>query len=389
MELGAEFIHGLPRASWDLIREARLATEELDGAQLCFEEGRLQHCGREQSESFEVLNRMSAWLAQQPSGTDLTFAQYLGIAGIDAVSAQRASAYVEGFNAADRNVIGIAALARQQQAEDAIEGDRLFHLRSGYREIPKFLADQCTALGGRLFLQSPVDSIEWRPGFVAMRGTDVQGRPFGFEAKKAVISLPLGVLQSAAVKFAPAPGDLLTHAAGLTMGSAQRISLLFKSKWWTQAGVGAATAAIGEDLNKLSFVFARGESLPTWWTSNPSPEALMTGWVAGPRALALRHDAILDEALLTLSRVFSRPIEMLKNELLCWHSHDWQADPYSRGAYSYAPANALAASDRLAQPIEDTLYFAGEHTDTQGHWGTVHAALQSGLRAAAEIALTA
>jgi predicted flavoprotein YhiN len=36
----------------------------------------------------------------------------------------------------------------------------------------------------------------------------------------------------------------------------------------------------------------------------------------------------------------------------------------------------------MTQPVEDTLYFAGEHTDVTGHWGTVHAALQSGTLAA-------
>jgi monoamine oxidase len=35
--------------------------------------------------------------------------------------------------------------------------------------------------------------------------------------------------------------------------------------------------------------------------------------------------------------------------------------------------------------VAETLYFAGEHTDTTGHWGTVHGALRSGLRAAAQI----
>jgi monoamine oxidase len=39
----------------------------------------------------------------------------------------------------------------------------------------------------------------------------------------------------------------------------------------------------------------------------------------------------------------------------------------------------------MARPVSDTLYFAGEHTDTAGQWGTVHGALGSGLRAAAQI----
>ena len=33
------------------------------------------------------------------------------------------------------------------------------------------------------------------------------------------------------------------------------------------------------------------------------------------------------------------------------------------------PAGALDAPERIARPVENTLYFAGEHTDTSGHWG--------------------
>ena len=39
----------------------------------------------------------------------------------------------------------------------------------------------------------------------------------------------------------------------------------------------------------------------------------------------------------------------------------------------------------MAAPIADTLFFAGEHTDLTAHWGTVHAAYGSGLRAAGQM----
>jgi monoamine oxidase len=38
-------------------------------------------------------------------------------------------------------------------------------------------------------------------------------------------------------------------------------------------------------------------------------------------------------------------------------------------------------------PVEKTLFFAGEHTDTSGHWGTVHGALRSGYRVAEQVRL--
>ena len=39
----------------------------------------------------------------------------------------------------------------------------------------------------------------------------------------------------------------------------------------------------------------------------------------------------------------------------------------------------------MTQPEANTLFFAGEHTDVTGNWGTVHAAIRSGLRAATQI----
>jgi monoamine oxidase len=65
--------------------------------------------------------------------------------------------------------------------------------------------------------------------------------------------------------------------------------------------------------------------------------------------------------------------------------HDWQSDPFSRGAYSYGAVGADGAQQALASPIENTLFFAGEATDTSGHNGTVHGAIASGRRAAQEI----
>jgi monoamine oxidase len=64
---------------------------------------------------------------------------------------------------------------------------------------------------------------------------------------------------------------------------------------------------------------------------------------------------------------------------------DWQADPFARGGYCVMPVDGEAAQRRLAQPVADTLFFAGEATHWAGHAGTVHGALESGERAALEV----
>ena len=120
---------------------------------------------------------------------------------------------------------------------------------------------------------------------------------------------------------------------------------------------------------------------------------MLTAWVGGPKAVSLLQlitpdgnaGALRDQALSTLARVFDLPLGDIRNRLLSWHLHDWQRDPYSRGAYSYVPVNALDAPGEMRGPVEDTLYFAGEHTDTSGHWGTVHAALATGMATARQL----
>jgi monoamine oxidase len=67
------------------------------------------------------------------------------------------------------------------------------------------------------------------------------------------------------------------------------------------------------------------------------------------------------------------------------HLHDWLADLLARGAYSYEMVGSQGARARLAKPVESTLFFAGEATDTSGQASTVAGALASGQRAAREV----
>jgi len=67
------------------------------------------------------------------------------------------------------------------------------------------------------------------------------------------------------------------------------------------------------------------------------------------------------------------------------YSHDWQADPYSRGAYSYVTAGNSNAPGILGRAVEGTLFFAGEACDVTGNNGTVHGAIASAHQAVAEM----
>jgi monoamine oxidase len=104
--------------------------------------------------------------------------------------------------------------------------------------------------------------------------------------------------------------------------------------------------------------------------------------MAGRKAKGVDATLLAGKGLTTLATVLGGEVE---SHLVSRHTHDWQADARSMGAYTYVPAGAIQASEWMSEPVEQTLFFAGEHTDTSGHWGTVHGALRSGYRAARQL----
>jgi len=377
VELGAEFVHGLPPETWSLIGQAGLRTYEIDGSSFWFDGSRLMAADQQQGAAQGVLHEMAQWLKQQPRGSDMSFAEYVTGHAVAPLAARAAGNYVEGFNAADQRHISIAALAKQQAAEDAIDADRLFRIEAGYAALPNFLAERFAAAGGTLILEAAVQRIAWKRGEVSVEARGPDG-DLHYHANRAVITVPLGVLQAQTIEFVPQPAELLFQANRLKMGAVLHLTLVFKQKFWDR---------------ELSFLFAPAESPPTWWTPAPHDAPVLTAWAGGPRAEMLLKlvtaagdaGALRDQCLSTLAKIFALPLSEIRQMLSSWHVHDWQGDECARGAYSYVPAGALDAPEKIRAPIEDTLYFAGEHTDVAGHWGTVHAALATGSGAARRI----
>ena len=63
---------------------------------------------------------------------------------------------------------------------------------------------------------------------------------------------------------------------------------------------------------------------------------------------------------------------------------NWTADPFARGGYSHVLPGHEGSRARLATPTPP-LYWAGEATESEHRAITVHGALLSGRRAAAEL----
>jgi len=82
---------------------------------------------------------------------------------------------------------------------------------------------------------------------------------------------------------------------------------------------------------------------------------------------------------------FAIPRRRLDPLLLAWFSHDWSADPFSLGAYSYVGVGGVPSQKALARPVAGTLFFAGDGLDPE-EIGTVAGALRTGRQAGRDAA---
>ncbi|RPH38244.1 hypothetical protein EHM92_00470 [bacterium] len=162
--------------------------------------------------------------------------------------------------------------------------------------------------------------------------------------------------------------------------------LRFRSRFWEERQL--PTVPDRSNIASLAFIVSRCEWMPTWWTSLPVYAPVLTGWAGGSAADrfgAAPVRLLIGQGMNALSRILGLGTAFIHEQLDGWYTHDWRADPYVRGAYSYVHAGGVPAQRALARPLEGTHFFAGEATHTGGHSGIVHGAVATGIRAASEL----
>jgi len=169
------------------------------------------------------------------------------------------------------------------------------------------------------------------------------------------------------------------------MGTVIRISLLFRKPFWSELKDDS-----GKKMSRLGFLLSQREFFPTWWTQPAGKFGLLTGWTPQPGAMFISQhrqprEYAIARAMESLSHLLRVSRDELDSLLVDAYMHDWIADRYSCGAYSYVAAGGDGTQAELAAPLENKLFFAGEASETTGHHATVHGAFLTGLRAAAEI----
>jgi monoamine oxidase len=381
IELGAEFIHGHAPITEGLLAAAGATVIEAADAHFTLEAGKLSSQGGGFFPHIRAaMKKKSDALARHDMSFD-AFLQQLSHT-LSPEQREHARMMAEGFDAADTSRASARALA-EEWTSDVIGSSPQARPREGYESLLAVLMGRLQGERLRLLLQATVQSVRWSRGSVEVAG-EFCSTPFAITAPRVLITLPLGVLQqpagaAGAVLFSPALTMKRAALEGLASGAIIKLMLRFATSFWETLHEGRYRDA--------GFFHAPHAPFVTFWTPAPARAPLLVAWAGGPRALRLAEGAtpaqLVRKALTSLEKLFGEPLDV-SSELRAYYYHDWQQDPLACGAYSYVTVGASEARAQLAQPIDDTLFFAGEATDLE-EGGTVTGALQSGVRAAREV----
>ena len=390
LELGAEFVHGEAPETLAIARAAGLGVLEIPDLHESVAGGRF----KPMPDFWGVVDSMNRDLVRRIAkrGKDFPVSEYLDSARLPPPRRSMLKSFVEGFYAAHAERLSAQSLADEAAdggEEEDIRPDKQFRIANGNDALMQWLRDGLDPDRTQLRLSTVAHVVAWKRGNVSVECHAGDGAPLEVsQARAAVITLPVAVLKAGALRFAPAIPAKQRALAGLEVGHVFKIVLRFREAFWEPPEFLKERRGNGDSAGRgLNFLHAAGVEIPTWWSSLPVRAPLLTGWVGGVVAETLLAEeplSRLERSLVALSEVLAVPRRELEEQLDAWASHDWRADPFSRGAYSYIGVGGNGAPRALTRPVEGTLFFAGEATNAE-EIGTVAGALSSGRRAAREL----
>lgn len=366
IELGAEFVHGADPEILGIAAAAGLALHEVGGDAPASEE--------ESTPRHEMMSAIDALLAHASKGEDESFQHLVDRVDVDPALKARALAFVGGYHAADPAKISVQALVDNTAADEGPGSERQFRFANGYDGLVTALAEQAVRERCAVQRNTVVTTMAWRPRHVSLR--TMVGEEL--TAPQVVVTVPVSLLKAGAIDFRPRLPQKEDAVRRVEMGDAARVSLQFDGDTWKHGGA----------FEGGGFLMTGEAPFPVWWASRTGPLAVITGWAGGHRATALGRldeSARVSAALAGLGGALGVDPNRLCEELRGGFSYGWEHDPFARGAYSYAGVGGHRAGSELAEPVEGTLFFAGEATQSDGRNATVHGAVASGQRAAKQV----
>jgi monoamine oxidase len=386
IELGAEFIHGSAPELRRVLRDASIPSIDVGGQ-------RWMTAGKGLRPIDDFWERLDRVMRRLPRSTrDRSFHDFLAEQpGGRRLARERTLArqFVEDFHAADARLISARALAGSGSPRGDVREQRIGRIVGGYDRLIEWLAGP---VAPSIQTSTIVTTVRWQRKRVLIETRYADGRARApVEAAAAIVAVPLGVLQApadavGAIAFLPELTQKQAALERLAAGFVLRVTLRLSEPFW--ASDWFAKRMRTKSLDTLSFLHTADEEFPVWWTAYPMQTPVIVGWRGGPgahRLAQLPPEDIEDCAMASLARQSGIPLSRIRRMVEGVWMHNWEHDPFARGAYTYQKVGGADAPGLLARPIQSTLFFAGEATNREGGTGTVDGAIATGHRAARQV----
>jgi len=189
-------------------------------------------------------------------------------------------------------------------------------------------------------------------------------------ADQTIVTLPSAILAETEDLFAPALPEKTAAARGLPLGLADKLFI---------------SLATAEEFAPNSRVFGHTDRIATAiYQLRPFGRPMIECYFGGSNAAALEglgQRGFFDFAVSELMDIFGNDFA---SRLAPIRMHCWGADPFAKGAYSYATPGMADCRRTLAASLNDRLFFAGEAC-SRGNFSTAHGAWFTGVAAAQEV----
>jgi monoamine oxidase len=188
-------------------------------------------------------------------------------------------------------------------------------------------------------------------------------------ARAAIVAVPPGLIANETLRFSPALPGKREAAHALPLGIADKVFLSVER---------------AEDLPVETRLFASTSKTDTGgYTLRPFGRPLIDGYFGGPfaRSLESEKDGF---AAFAIDEICSALGSDMRRRLTPTVESAWARDPWALGAYSYGSQGAQAARATLAAPVNDRVFFAGEHC-SDVDFSTAHGAYRTGVQAAQDV----
>lgn len=177
---------------------------------------------------------------------------------------------------------------------------------------------------------------------------------------KVILTVSTGVLADQQIRFVPSlPDRKLDAVRALPMGSCTRIGLTFEEPILADLP-GDFTVRVGDDE-------------PLHFRNRPCGHQCVEITTGGRLAEWMERSgeaATIDHVLARLRKVLGNDVDARVRRRIV---SAWDGDAWTRGSYSYAIPGGELQRQRLAEPLDDRIYFAGEATSGD-FYATVHGA---------------